>query len=122
MISPKSAPVLTEMVERILKTPVRAATEAPTSAPLLTEMVTPLRKARARKVAAPVAVEYGTRVTIVPALKVAERKVAAPKHFAPAPAASAPTMQATIVATAAVPAAREVKQLNKPLPSSVGIQ
>jgi hypothetical protein len=120
VISPKSAPVLTEMVARILKTPARAASEAPTSAPLLTEMVTPVRKtARAPKVAAPVAAEYGTRVVIVPAPKQAARKASAPKQFAPPPApapAPAAAMKATIVATAAVPAAREVKQLNEPLP------
>jgi hypothetical protein len=128
--APKSAPVLTEVVARILKTPARKASEAAAPAPVLTEMVKPVRKGRAAKeakAAAPPAAEFGTRVIVKPAPKVPERRVVIPSHFAPtpAPAASAAPvvslsrpapMQPTIVASAAMPLAREVRQLNDPLP------
>jgi hypothetical protein len=129
---PKAAPLLTDVVARILKT--KPVTDAAVPAPLLTEMVKPGRKGRAPKVAAaPVGAEFATRVIVVPAPKLTDQKAAILRPAASAsPASTVPVlsqpavlsqqpavlaaMQPTIVATAAVPAAREVKQLNEPLP------
>ena len=138
MAASKPAPVLTDVVARILHTPAAvlgaASAREKIDAPVLTEVVKPARKGRAAKAAAPAAaaLSFGTRVIIVPAPKASDQKAATPMLPAPAWAASADpvithsfaskssAMQAamppTIVATAAVPAPREVKQLSNPLP------